>query len=138
MLVEYHGADVRRVNDHVDDGELGVGVIGCDLTQSGAESETGHDDRVGAGFSEAAERLLALGFGLKLDLVEAAAGFFGPAERTVIGGFVKRLVELAAEIEDQRRISHCRASGKGDGGGCAEKFGGQSHLVLPVNYMDAA
>ena len=57
-------------------------------------------------------RVLTLRFGLHLDLGEFAAGFFGPAGGTVEGRFVEALVELAAEVEDQRRFSRCRARGE--------------------------
>ena len=48
----------------------------------------------------AAERLLALRIGLKLDLGKGAAGLFGPTLGAVEGPFVERLVEFAAKIEN--------------------------------------
>ena len=79
MLGEDDRFHVRLFDHHVDDRELGVGEVGGDRGQHVAKGEAGHHDRVGAGFGQTAQRLLALGFGLHLQFLVGAAGFGGPA-----------------------------------------------------------
>jgi hypothetical protein len=55
MLLEDDRTHVRLVDDHVDDGELGVGELGGDLFEGGGPGEAGHDDRVVAVLGEAAQ-----------------------------------------------------------------------------------
>ena len=93
---------VRLIDDHVDDDEFGIRVIGCDLAQHLAKGEAGHDDRVGAGFGQPAKRLFALRLGLHFQFLIGAAGLGLPTLGAGIGGFVEGFVELAAQIEDQR------------------------------------
>jgi hypothetical protein len=66
--------------------------------------EAGHDDRVAAVLGEAAQRLLALRSvgDLELDIFDAGLGL--ELLGAVIGGLVERLVELAAQVEQQRRL----------------------------------
>ena len=68
MLVEDHRAHVRLVDHHVDDGELGVGELRRHGLHRRAVGEAGDDDRVVALLGEAAQRLLALGVVLQLEL----------------------------------------------------------------------
>ncbi len=81
MLGEDHRFHVGLFHHHVDDRELGVGEIGRDLVQDVAEGKAGHDDRVGTGFCQTAQRLLALRFGLHLQFLERAAGLLRPFGR---------------------------------------------------------
>ena len=122
MFVEHDRFHVRLVHHHVDDGELGVGKVRRDLVQHVAEGEAGHHDGVRARFGQAAQRLFALGLVLHLQLLVGAAGLFRPTLGPVEGGLVERLVELAAQVEDDRRFrrgdarhqGECR-SGPGEG-----------------------
>ena len=132
MFVEHDGADVRFVNDHVDDHEIGLGIVSRHLTQCVTKGKAGHHDGVGAGFGEAAERLLPLGFGLKLDFAEFAACFFSPTLRAAERRFVERLVELAAQIEDQGRFGHRGTGAEGQCGTRAEDFRHEGHMVSPL------
>ena len=104
---------VRLLDHHVDDRELGVGEVGRDR-RSGTSPKakpvitTGLAPRLG----EAAQRLFALGVGLHLELLVGAAGLGLAPLGAVEGGLVERFVELAAEVEDDRRIGQRRACGQ--------------------------
>ena len=63
---------------------------------------------------EAAERLLALGVVLELEVDVGAAGVGLPLFGAVEGGFVEGFVELAAEVIDDGRIGERRASHQRD------------------------
>ena len=104
MLLVDDRADVRLVDDHVDDGEFGVREIGGDLLERRRPREAGHDDRVVAVLGELAQRLLALGVVLDFEIAVFDAGFGLELLGAVEGGFVEGFVELAAEIIDDRRL----------------------------------
>mmetsp|Transcript_6100 Transcript_6100/g.7497 ORF Transcript_6100/g.7497 Transcript_6100/m.7497 type:complete len:283 (+) Transcript_6100:348-1196(+) len=104
VLVEDNRADVRCINNHVDDDEFGVRIITGNLTQRISKGKACHYDRVSASFCETAQSLLALCFGLQFDFTEALAGFFCPTLRAGKGRLVEGFVELAAEVKDQRRF----------------------------------
>ena len=74
----------------------------------------GHDDRVVALGGEAAERLLALGVVLQLEVDVSCRRFGLPRFGAVEGGFVEGFVELAAEVIDDGRIGERRASHQRD------------------------
>jgi hypothetical protein len=116
MLVEDHRLHVRRIDHHVDDGELGVGKVGGHLGQHVAEGKAGHHDGVGARLGQTAQRLFALRFVLHLQLLVGAAGFLGPTLGAVEGGLVERLVELAAQVEDDGGFCQRGAGHQGQGG----------------------
>ena len=102
--------DVGLFHHHVDDGELGIGVIRGNLVQHVAKGESGHHDGVGARLGQAAERLFTLRLGLHFQFLVGAAGFLGPALRAGEGRLVEGLVELAAKVEDQRRFGQGRSA----------------------------
>ena len=104
MLVEDDRAHVRLLDHHVDDGEVGVGELRRHGLHRRAVGEAGDDDRVVAALGEAAQRLLALGVVLQLELLVGDAGLGLEALGALEGGLVERAVELAAEVEDDRRV----------------------------------
>ena len=104
--------DVRLVNDRVDDGELRVRILGRQLFQRRGPVEADNHDRVVAVTGEAAQRLLALGVVADFELAVFNAGFGLELFRAVEGCFVEGFVELAAEIENERRLD---VSGKSRG-----------------------
>jgi hypothetical protein len=75
MLVEHDGTDVWLIDHHVDDGEVRVREILGDSFQRSGEGKTRHDHRIVAGLGKAAQRLFALGVGLKLEFAVFDAGF---------------------------------------------------------------
>ena len=103
-LLEQDRLDVGLVNHGVDDGEFGVGELGRHLLHGAGLAEADRYDGGEAVLGEAAHRLLALGVVLDLEVAERDAGRllegFGPVE----GALVEALVELAAEVVDQRRL----------------------------------
>ena len=101
---EDHRFDVGLINDHVDDGELGVGIIRRHGVQGIAKGKARHDDWVGPSFSQLAQSLLTLSFVLHFQLFESAAGFGGPALRALEGGFVEGFVVFAANVIDDGRV----------------------------------
>ena len=112
------------VDDGVDDDEIDVGEFRRDGGQRRGPGEAGHDDGVGTLAGKAAQGLLALGIVLQFEIEIIAAGFGLPGLGAIIGGFVERLVELAAEIIDHGRVgeggtgqhgAQCDAAGNGLG-----------------------
>ena len=74
LLLEHDRADVRLVDDHVDDGELVSGNSAATFSIAAAHREAGADDRVVAVLGELAQRLLALGVVLDLEIAIFDAG----------------------------------------------------------------
>jgi Fe2+ transport system protein FeoA len=108
MLLEEDRADVGQVDHHVDDGEIGVGELRRDLLQRVAVGEADGDDGVVAAAGEAAQRLLALGVVLDLEIAVVDAGLGLELLGAGIGGLVEGFVELAAEVVDDRRLDRAR------------------------------
>ena len=84
------------------------GNSGATVSIAERVGEAGDDDRVVPVLGEAAQRLLALGVGLELELVVLDAGLLLEALGALEGGLVERAVELAAEVEDHRRLALLR------------------------------
>ena len=134
MFVEHDRFDVRRIDDHVDDRELGVREVRGDLGQRVTKGKAGHDDRVCTGFGQTTQRLFALGFVLHFQFLERAAGFFGPTGCAIEGRFVEALVELATKIEDDRRFCRSGAREQGEGASGPGKGFHEAHRCsLPVD-----
>ena len=74
MLVEDHRADVRLLDHRVDHHEVGVGKLGGYGFHRRGIGEARGDDGVVAALGEAAQRLLALGVVLELELLVGDAG----------------------------------------------------------------
>ena len=84
------------------------GNSGATVSIAALVGEAGDDDRVVAALGEAAQRLLALGVGLQLELAVLDPGLLLEALGALERGLVERAVELAAEVEDDRRIGVLR------------------------------
>jgi hypothetical protein len=89
-------ADVRLVDDGVDDDELGVREFGCDLFDRRGPGEGHGNDRVEAAAGEVADRLLALGVACRFEVAVGDTGFLLELLGAVVGGFVEGFVELSA------------------------------------------
>ena len=70
MLLEDDGLDVRLVDHHVDDGELGFREFGRNLLYRRTHVETDRHDRAVATAGQTTQTLLALGFVLGLKLFD--------------------------------------------------------------------
>ena len=124
MFPKHHRAHIRLIHNHIDDGELGVWVVGGDLIENIAKGKARHDHGVGSGLGKAAERLLALGFRLQFNLAKIATAFALPTQSAVIGRLVERFVKFAPQIKDhgglgrkgrrRERQRQCRAKDFGD------------------------
>jgi hypothetical protein len=140
VLLEEDREHVRMrggVDEAVDRHELHVREVGRDGRDRAGHREAGGDDGVEAGLGEAAERLFALGFRRDLDVAVVAAGLGLEALGPVEGGFVERLVELAAQIVDQRRVGVGRACRDRKRRCRAEKPCHVGHTILPVGHYRA-
>ena len=136
LFSENYRAHVWCVDNHVDDLELCVWIVASHFFKRCCEREASHDDRVVAVLSKAAQRLLALCVGLKLYFVEGAASLIRPTLCASEGRFVERFVELAAKVENDRRISKCYARGKGQCSRRAKHFMHKGHKVsLPGLWL---
>ena len=128
FLGEFDRQHVGLIDFLVNDDELGIRIIGGHHVERVRDRKARHHNRVGALLCKAAQGLLTLGFGLQFQLFIAAAGFFLPALRTVIGRLIEALIELAAEIEDQRRLREARTCGererrrRAEDGGLAPRY----------------
>ena len=71
LFLEHDGGDVRLVDDHVDDGELGVRELGCDLLDRlGLARSRRRRSGYEAALGEVAQRLLALAVVLDLEIAD--------------------------------------------------------------------
>jgi hypothetical protein len=61
LLLVDHRTDVRLVDDHVDDREIGVGILGGDFSSAAAQEKPAMTIGLLPSLGEAAQRLLALG-----------------------------------------------------------------------------
>ena len=129
LFLEDHRADIRLVDDHVDDGELEIRKFCRDLVQRGRPGEAGHDDRIVAVFGEAAQRLFALRGVLDFELEIVDAGFGLEFLGAVEGGLVEGFVELAAEIVDERRLD-VRGEGRNGHRGRGQKAENDTFHVI--------
>ena len=89
VLLEDDGLDVRLVDHRVDDGEVGLGILGGELLERGGEGEADGDDDVGAATRHPAQRLVALALVRDLELEVADAGLLLELLGAVIGGLVE-------------------------------------------------
>ena len=119
MLLEDEGLDVRLVDHHVDDGELGFRELGGNLLYRRAHVEADGDDGAVATAGQTTQTLLALGFVLGLELLDLDAfvlvvDFDAVAEH----GFVEGLVEFASGVIDDGGLGGClgRKGSEGEGG----------------------
>ena len=119
MLLEHDGLHVRLLDHRVDDRELGLRELLGDLLQRRLLAEAHGHDRREAVAGEAAQRLLALGVVLRLEIAVVGAGVLLELLGALIDALVEGLVELAAEIVDD-----CGLEGgllrEGSGGGKGE------------------
>ena len=133
MLLEHDGLDVGQVHHHVDDGELEVRIFLGDLFDRGGLGEARGDDGLVALVGEVADGLLALGLVGDFELAIGDPGLGLELLRAVEHAFVERLVELAADVEDDGRLVLGQCGRAGDGKG---RSGGQKctseHVRLPV------
>ena len=83
---------------------LSVGEFLGDLLERVRPGEADGDDRVEALAGEVAERLFALGVVLDLEVAIGDAGLLLELLGAVEGRLVERLVELAADVVDDRRL----------------------------------
>ena len=104
MLLEQHRLHVRQLDHAVDDGEADLGKFLRDLLDRVRLGEADADDRILAALGEAAVRLLELGLVGDLELGIARLGLVLELLGAVIDAFVERLVELAADVEDDRGL----------------------------------
>ena len=127
MLLEDEGLDVRLVDHHVDDGELGVRELGGDFLYCGTHVEADGDDGAVATAGQTTQALLALGFVLGFELLDLDAfvlvvDFDAVAEH----GFVEGLVEFACGVIDDGGLGGCLggqgSEGEGGHGGQLEHF----------------
>ena len=134
VLLEHDRLDVGLVDHHVDDGEFQVRIFLGDLLDGCRLGEARGDDGRIALVGEVADGLFALGLVGDLELAIGDAGLLLELLRTVVHAFVERLVELAANVEDDgglRVIRERCAGGEGQGrGGGHERT--SEHLRLPV------
>ena len=111
MLLEHDRLHVRLVDHHVDDAELGVGEFAGDFLERGRPGEADGHDRREAVLGEFAQHLLALRVALDFEIAEIDARFLLEFRRAVEDAFVEGLVELAAEVVDDRRLDVRREGG---------------------------
>ena len=104
MLLEHDRGDIRRFDDHVDDGELRVGEFRRDLLHRFGMAEADGDDRREAALGEFAQGLLALAVVLDLEILIGDAGVGLEFLSTHEGAFVEGFVVAAAEVVDDRRL----------------------------------
>ena len=104
MLVEDDRAHVGLVDDRVDQHELRVGEFRRDDLHGGGVRKARDDDRVVPALREAAQRLLALGVLLEFELGVFDARLLLEPLGALVGGLVEGFVELAAPVEDDRRV----------------------------------
>ena len=140
--LEHHRLHVRLVDHHVDDAEFGVREFVGDLVERGRPGEARHDDRRVAVLGELAQDLLALRLVLDFEIAEVDAGVLLELARAVEDALVEGLVELAAEVIDDRRLDVGGPGRRGGGQAAAEKRGGQrrglrANISLPPAWPAA-
>src|SRR5690606_30980797 len=101
---EDDGTDVRRLDDGIDQHELGVGEFLRHLGDGVSPGEGKRHDRVEAALGEIADRLLALPIVLRLEILVVDAGLGLDLLRAVEACLVERLVELSTRAVDDRRL----------------------------------
>jgi hypothetical protein len=133
VLLEDHRLHVGQVDHRVDDGEARVGKFLGDLLEGRSLGEADAEHGVRAALRHLPEGLLALGFVGDLELPVLDAGLLAEPLDAVVDALVEGLVELAAHVEDDRRLELRRlgaAQGEAEQTAeCQEVF---AHPVLPV------
>jgi hypothetical protein len=115
VLLEQDRADVGQVDDHVDDGEIGVGELLATFSARWP-GRSRWRPRVVAAAGEAAQGLLALAVVLDLEVAVLDAGLGLELLGAGIGGLVEALVELAAEVVDDGRLDVGRPTAQSPSG----------------------
>ena len=102
---------VGQIHHHVDDGELQLGKFRRHLGDAAGLRKADADDGVGTALGKTPRRLLTLRGVGDLEFQVRLAAFLLPGFGALPGRFAKGLVELAAQLEDHRRLGLGRAEG---------------------------
>ena len=114
MLAEHDGLHVRLVDDGIEDRELRLRKISGDFFERArlreADGQNGRESLA----REAPQRLLALRVVLDFKIAEGDSGVRPELFRAPKGAFVEALVELSAEIVDDRGLEIGAHDGRHD------------------------
>ncbi len=125
-------ADVRLVDDGVNDDELGVREFSCNLLDGRGPGEGNGDNRVEAAACEVADSLLALGVAGRLEVAIGDTGFLLELFGAVKGCFVEGLIELPAGAVNECRLDVGGKRRRGHGSHGKEGQKGFFHECSPV------